>query len=166
MSEGETAFDAYERSYLRFVSDSIGQYKRLADRPMVLFVALRLLLIGSSSILPVMAAQKWDALPYVAAGVTALTLLDTNFRWGEEWKHFRRTQLVLERLKRDYDLRRHALAHGQSIGTVKTSLDNLEVLQNTVESLMLTETDEFFRFRITEWKEGNANAEPRSRAGS
>jgi hypothetical protein len=153
-----TADEAYEARYLAYVSDSIVQYKRLADRPMRLFVALRLLLIAASSILPVLAAKGVTAMPFVAAGVTALTLLDTHFRWGEEWKHFRRTQLVLERMKRDYEFRGFALDHGRTVGAVKDRLDNLAALQNAVESLMLAETDEFFRFRITEEKDAHAKS--------
>jgi hypothetical protein len=156
VSDARASDEAYEEHYLAYVADSIKQYKRQADRPMRLFVTLRVALIAASALLPVLAAKNLAVMPYVAAGVTALTLLDTHFRWGEEWKHFRRTQLVLQRLKRDYEFRCFALDRGRTVGAVKDRLGNLEALQNAVESLMLAETDEFFRFRITEEKDAHA----------
>src|SRR5512133_332923 len=95
---------AFEGRFIDFLDGAIQRSKRLADRAMVQFVVLRLSLVVASASLPALitiAGKEWSSV--VAVLVAALTGLDTQFRWGEEWRHFRSAQLALERMKRDYD---------------------------------------------------------------
>jgi len=103
----------FEDEFFGFLDGAIHQPKRLADRAMVQFVVLRLSLVVASAALPAlitMAGKEWSS--GVAVLVAALTGLNTQFRWGEEWRHFRSTQLALERMKRDYNHRKAALTWG------------------------------------------------------
>ena len=84
--------------------------------------------------------------------------LDTQFRWGKEWRHFRSTQLTLERLKRDYRHRVAAIEAGRSVGTISTPEENFDKLFADVEELIQTEVDSFFKFRVTEWRQPQARA--------
>src|SRR5260370_4926043 len=97
----------FEDEFFGFLDGAIHQQKRLADRAMVQFVVLRLSFVGASASLPALitiAGKEWSS--GIAVLVAALTGLDTQFRWGEEWRHFPSTQLALERMKRDYDHRK------------------------------------------------------------
>ena len=142
---------AFEARTLRLLDEAIARSKGQADRPMVLFITLRLGLITASAVLPALAAHGSPYLSFVAILVTILTGLDTHFHWGDEWRHFRRTQLGLQRLRRDFEFRRYALANGRTVGAVTNGVENLETLHNAVENLLLSESDAFFKFRITEW---------------
>ena len=87
---------AFEGKFIEFLDGAIQRSKRSTDRAMVQFVVLRLLLVVASASLPALitiAGQNWSSV--VAVLVAALTGLDTQFRWGEEWRHFRSTQLSL-----------------------------------------------------------------------
>jgi hypothetical protein len=97
---------------------------------------------------------KWPSI-IASVLIALLTGLDTNFKWGEEWRHFRITQLTLERLKRDYLHRADALAAGRQTTSAATASENFDLLQAGVENLLLSESDRFFQFRITEWKSEN-----------
>jgi hypothetical protein len=144
----------FEDEFFGFLGGAIHQQKRLADRAMVQFVVLRLSLVVASAALPAlitMAGKEWSS--GVAVLVAALTGLDTQFRWGEEWRHFRSTQLALERMKRDYNHRKAALTGGRCIGNITTEAENFDLLCSNVEELLQTEADRFFKFRITEWRQ-------------
>jgi len=144
----------FEHEFFGFLDGAIHQQKRLADRAMVQFVVLRVSLVVASASLPALitiAGKEWSS--GIAVLVAALTGLDTQFRWGEEWRHFRSTQLALERMKRDYDHRKAALTGGRSIGNITTEAENFDKLCSNVEVLLQTEADSFFKFRITEWRQ-------------
>lgn len=147
-----------EQDFVAFVRASAHSTKRKADRAMVLFVALRLVLVIASASLPALTvlASKL-ATTYVAVLIAVLTGLDTQFKWGEEWRHFRSSQLTLERLLREFDYRKTALAAGRTVGAVKSDADNFEKFSSDVETLLQSEADAFFRFRITEWKSAEAS---------
>jgi len=146
--------DTFEDEYLRFVDGAIHHNKRLADRAMVQFVGLRLALVVGSASLPALTAAVPDQAWAIGAAVlvAALTGLDTQFRWGEEWRHFRSTQLMLERMRRDYDRRASALKAGRSVGNITTEAENFAKFYADVEDLLQSEVDRFFKFRITEWR--------------
>ena len=117
---------AFEGKFIEFLDGAIQRSKRSADRAMVQFVVLRLMLVVASASLPALitiAGQNWSSV--VAVLVAALTGLDTQFRWGEEWRHFRSTQLSLERMKRDYDRRQSALDEKRPIGKITTQAEVL-----------------------------------------
>ena len=144
----------FENQFFGFLDGAIHQQKRLADRAMVQFVVLRVSLVVASASLPALitiAGKEWSS--GIAVLVAALTGLDTQFRWGEEWRHFRSTQLALERMKRDYDHRKAALNGGRNIGNITTEAENFDKLCSNVEELLQTEADSFFKFRITEWRQ-------------
>ncbi|MDR3493670.1 MAG: DUF4231 domain-containing protein [Ancalomicrobiaceae bacterium] len=143
----------FEIGFLEFLIGTTARTKHLADRAMIQFVALRLLMVFTSALLPALATRD-DRLWVTGAAilVAVLTGLDTQFRWGEEWKHFRSTQMTLERLRREYEFRKLSIQCGRVIGNVKTDEDNFEKLYSDVEILLQSEADRFFKFRITEWR--------------
>jgi hypothetical protein len=146
----ETGFIA---EFLGFLDQSIVRTKRTADRAMVQFVVLRLALVATSASLPALTtlqSRSWSTADAVLVAI--LAGLDTQFRWGEEWRHFRSTQLVLERMRRDYQRRKSAVNDGRAIGTIATEAQNFDKLFADVEDLLQTEADSFFKFRITDWK--------------
>ena len=99
----------FEDQFLGFLDGAIRQQKRMADRAMVQFIVLRLLMVVASASLPALTTIENRVWSTVAAVLVAvLTGLDTQFRWGEEWRHFRSTQLTLERMRRDYEYRNAA----------------------------------------------------------
>jgi hypothetical protein len=144
----------FEDEFFRLLDSGIRQQKRLADRAMVEFIVLRLSLVVASASLPALimiAGKEWSS--GVAVLVAPLTGLDTQFRWGEEWRHFRSTQITLERMKRDYDHRKAALNGGRSIGNITTKAENFDKLYSDVEDFRQTQADSFFKFRVTEWQQ-------------
>ena len=153
------ADESFTEEFLGFVDAAIRQQKRFADRAMVQFVTLRLMMVVASALLPALTTlsnRGWAT--GAAVLVAALTGLDTQFRWGEEWRHFRSTQLTLERLKRDYRHRVAAIEAGRSVGTISTPEENFDKLFADVEELIQTEVDSFFKFRVTEWRQPPARA--------
>ena len=150
---------AFEGKFIEFLDGAIQRSKRSADRAMVQFVVLRLMLVVASASLPALitiAGQNWSSV--VAVLVAALTGLDTQFRGGEEWRHFRSTQLSLERMKRDYDRRQSALDEKRPIGKITTQAESFDKLYSDVEELLQSESDRFFKFRITEWRQPQGHA--------
>jgi Protein of unknown function (DUF4231) len=139
--------------FLGFLDDAIRRTKRQADHAMVQFVVLRLALVAASASLPALTtlqSRGWSTADAVLVAI--LAGLDTQFRWGEEWRHFRSTQLALERMRRDYQRRKSALSDGRSMGGIATEAENFDKLFADVEDLLQTEADSFFKFRITDWK--------------
>lgn len=139
--------------FLGFLDDAIRRTKRQADHAMVQFVVLRLALVAASASLPALTTLQscgWSTADAVLVAI--LAGLDTQFRWGEEWRHFRSTQLALERMRRDYQRRKSALSDGRSMGGIATEAENFDKLFADVEDLLQTEADSFFKFRITDWK--------------
>lgn len=146
--------EKFQEEFVAFLKSAIEQQKKMADRAMLQFIALRLTLVITSASLPALitlAGQTSSSV--VAVLVAALTGLDTQFRWGEEWRHFRSTQLALQRMQRDFAHRASALVAGRIIGNIKTEADNFDHLYSSVEELLQTEADRFFKFRITEWRQ-------------
>jgi len=145
--------DSFEATFTTFLVKAIHQQKRLADRAMVQFVALRVALVVASASLPALTTipdRTWST--SAAILVAVLAGLDTQFRWGEEWRHYRSTQLALERMRRDYERRRSALAVGRSLAGITTDAENFDRLFANVEELLQAGTDSFFKFRITQWR--------------
>ena len=146
----------FEDRFLGFLDSAIRQQKRMADRAMVQCIVLRLMMVVASASLPALTTIENRAWSTVAAILIAiLTGLDTQFRWGEEWRHFRSTQLMLERMRRDYGYRKDALRSGRSIGNITTNADNFDKLVTEVEELLQTESATFFKFRVTEWRQSS-----------
>jgi hypothetical protein len=80
---------AFEDQFLGFLDGAIRQQKRMADRAMVQFIVLRLLMVAASASLPALTTIENRVWSTVAAVLVAvLTGLDTQFRWGEEWRHW------------------------------------------------------------------------------
>lgn len=144
----------FEVDYLAGVDRNIKRMKWLADRAMVVFVALRLgLVVGSASLpaLTIGSDRSWSTV--VAVGVAILAALDTQFRWGEEWHHFRSAQLTLERFRRDYDYGVMAVGQGRTAPDLQTRGDVFERLYQNVTRFLQAEAESFFKFRIVEWKQ-------------
>ena len=143
----------FKSNFEAFVSNSVARTKGLADRAMILFTSLRVSLIVLSAMLPaltILAPPIWPAVAAIA--VTILTGIDTQFRWGEEWRHSRSTQITLERLQRECEDRAAELGAGATAGDITTQNASFDRFRHDVEVLMQTETDRFFQFRVTEWK--------------
>lgn len=148
---GRQSSGPFEARFGRFVQQSIVRTKKLADRAMVLFILLRLALIIASASLPALTTLAPPIWPTIAAViVTILTALDTQFRWGEEWRHFRSTQVALQQMQLDYEYRAAVVAAGRTYNSVKTSADNLDSFYKEVEQLLKGETDQFFKFRLVD----------------
>lgn len=144
----------FEAKFLGFLDDAIKRTKKSADRAMVQFVVLRLALVVASASLPALTTignRNWST--GVAVLVAALAGLDTQFRWSEEWRHFRSTQLTLERMRRDYEHRQSVLNSKRTVGKITTEAESFEMLFTDVEELLQTEADRFFKFRITELRQ-------------
>jgi len=145
--------ETFEQQYLRELDRRAGWYKRTGDRTMAQFIVVRLGLVLISASLPALTtfqARGWATAAAVLVAV--LAGLDTQFQWGEEWRHFRSTQYALERARRDYERRKSAISSGNPDSEVTTHEANLATLYAQAEDLLQSETDRFFRFRITSWK--------------
>jgi hypothetical protein len=114
---------------------------------MILFIALRLVLTVLSAALPALAASNVAKLNLTIPAITiaVLTALDTQFKWGDEWRQYRTTQLSIERLARMY--RHGAFAQGAAQPA------RLQKLVEEAETLMARDAESFFRFRIKAWKD-------------
>jgi hypothetical protein len=151
--------DAFEGEFFEFLANSIRWQKRTADRAMAQFIGLRLMTVVASALLPALTTlpnRGWAI--GAAVLVAALTGLDTQFRWGEEWHHFRSTQLALERMNREYKYRALSLAQGRTVGRISKPEDNFDKLFTDVEELLQSEADGFFKFRITRWQQPEGRA--------
>ena len=147
----------FDQQYLGYVDGEIRRLKRLADRTMVQFIFVRLTLVLVSASLPALTTLE-SHLPAIIASVVvaALAGLDTQFQWGEEWRHFRSTQLALERARRDFDRRKYLIDTGEAVQGVQSNADNVSIFSKEVETLLQSETDRFFKFRIAPWKKQTA----------
>ncbi|MFD1703987.1 DUF4231 domain-containing protein [Methylopila henanensis] len=155
----------FETTFLQHVRNSIKQNRKMADRAMYQFIALRLGLVVTSASLPALTtAEDKGWATWAAILVAVLAGLDTQFRWGEEWRHFRSTERMLERMVRDYGRREAAIAAGRSIGPISTQVENFDKLFDNVEALLQTESDNFFKFRVAD--ESVKGTPPRARSGS
>jgi hypothetical protein len=144
---------SFEHKYNEFVGATVRRTKRMADRAMCQFIVLRISLVVTSASLPAFttfANPGWSTA--AAVSVAILAGLDTQFRWGEEWRHFRSTQNMLERLDREFHHRSAALEGGRTIGDIQTSAQNFDKFHRDVEELLQSESDRFFKFRVVEWK--------------
>jgi len=135
-------------------NDAIQRYRRGADRAMVQFVGLRLGLVVISAALPALINYDSTLSSYVAVVVAALAGLDAQFRWGDEWQHYRSTQLAFERLKRACEHREAKLGRHGVGDRDKAHAENFEWLFTEVEALLQSEAERFWRFRITKWQSG------------
>jgi hypothetical protein len=143
----------FEVYFVKFLDDEIGGNKKFADRAMYQFIGLRIAMVISSASLPALttlADRNWAIT--IAILIATLTGVDSQFRWGEEWKHFRTTELLLRRMKREYESRKSALRAGRSVENVSTLAENFEKLNRDVESFLQLQNDSFFKFRISDWR--------------
>jgi hypothetical protein len=143
----------FERQFVEMVAQTRRHMKRQADRAMILFVLLRLGLVAGSASLPALTAfadRRWSTV--LAIGVAILAGLDTQFRWGEEWRHFRSGQLALERYRRDYDHGIASLQAGRVSSELNSPADVFERFYQSVTQYLQVEAEAFFKFRIVDWK--------------
>jgi hypothetical protein len=148
----------FQDKFLAFVDSAIRRERWMADRAMILFVALRALLVIASASIPALttlSSRAWAT--GVGVLVAGLTGLDTQFRWGEEWRHYRSAQLALERIRRDYERRKSALEGGRTIGSITKESENFDKLYSDVEELLQIESDSFFKFRVVEARQPRKN---------
>jgi hypothetical protein len=133
--------------YLTFLDERGQWYRWHANKAMILFIALRLVLTVLSAALPALAASNVAKLNLTIPAITiaVLTALDTQFKWGDEWRQYRTTQLSIERLARMY--RHGAFAQGAAQPA------RLQKLVEEAETLMARDAESFFRFRIKAWKD-------------
>jgi hypothetical protein len=61
-------------------------------------------------------------------------------------------------MKRDYDRRQSALNEKRPIGKITTQAESFDKLYSDVEELLQSESDRFFKFRITEWRQPQGHA--------
>lgn len=133
-------------AYLAEIRSSIAWYKSHANRAMMLFVLLRLVLTVLSAALP---ALSTDALPkqyltIAAVTIAVLAALDTQFKWGEEWRQFRSTQLSLERLLRTF-------VHDAFYPELTPEKRFVKFVEDA-EAVMADDYKSFFRFRIKDFR--------------
>ncbi|MBW6530522.1 DUF4231 domain-containing protein [Sphingomonas sp. RRHST34] len=143
----------FDRDFLAAVGRDQHKMKKLADRSMVLFILLRLGLVVGSASLPALSAfaeRSWSTV--FAIAVAVLAGLDTQFRWGEEWRHFRSAEMTLGRLRQDYDHGIASLKAGRAASELKSPADVFERFYEDVVKFQQSEADNFFKFRIVEWK--------------
>ena len=143
--------DKSAEDYLIFLEGSARWHRWHANKAMIFYVVLRLVLTVLSASLPALAAYKDKVFDLTLAAVTVavLTALDTQFKWGDEWKQYRTTQLSLERLVRMY-----------RNGAFALEIDGGKRFQKLVEeaeTLMSRDAESFFRFRVTAWKEPSSS---------
>jgi hypothetical protein len=144
-----------DREYLQFVDERIKWYKRTADRTMVQFIAIRFGLVLVSAALPALTLLEHRTWAIGASVlIAALTGLDTQFQWGDEWRHFRSTQLALERARRHYDLAVADASRGPSRLRARTGQASFSSFYEEVERLLERDAEQFFKFRIRPWKRG------------
>ena len=125
--------DSFEATFVREHAELVARYRRMADRAMVQFVIVRLGLVIGSATLPALTTLENRSWAIVAAVVVAaLAGLDTQFQWGQEWQHFRSTEIALER--------------------DAAAARNFDSFYQSTDRLLETETEKFWRFRITRWR--------------
>lgn len=144
----------FEETFVQEHAGIVARYRRMANRAMVQYIVVRLGLVIGSAALPALTTlddRSWAIGASVLVAIFAG--LDTQFQWGEEWRHFRSTQLTLERLYRRF-LRQQDLigASTDTTGTIDRNARNFDSFYNDTESLLDTESEKFWRFRITAWK--------------
>ncbi len=147
------AREQFEADYVAGVEDSISKSKRSADRARIGYIVLRIILVVSTALVPALVVSSHTNWATAISVVVAIaTGLDTQFPLGEEWRHFRSTQMGFDRLLREYEYRNAVIQSGGKVGAIANAEDNFEEFVADVESLRLAETGSFFRFRIKEAK--------------
>lgn len=145
------AREQFEADYVAGVEESIVKSKRSADRARIGYIVLRIILVISTALVPALVVSSHTNWATAISVVVAIaTGLDTQFPLGEEWRHFRSTQLSFERLLREFDYRKAVIQSGGKAGAIANEGDNFEEFVKDVELLRLSETGGFFRFRIKE----------------
>ena len=132
--------------YLAFLEQSAQWHRRHANKAMVLFITLRLMLTILSASLPAIVAVDLGGIDPTIPAVTiaVLAALDTQFKWGDEWRQYRTTQLSLERLVRMY--------RNGAFASASVDPKRFHKLVEEAETLMARDAESFFLFRISEWK--------------
>jgi hypothetical protein len=138
---------ANETEYLKFLTESVEWYRRHANKAMVLFILVRLVLTVLSASLPAFSTLGLgsQALSIAAVTIAVLAALDTQFKWGDEWRQYRTTQMAVQRLHRMYV--QGAIAPG------KPQDERIHELVRQAEEVIASDADKFFTFRIAAWKE-------------
>jgi len=146
--------DSFEATFVREPAELVARYRRMADRAMVQFVIVRLGLVIGSATLPALTTLENRSWAIVAAVVVAaLAGLDTQFQWGQEWQHFRSTEIALERLRREY-LRQSEIIARKAADAERdaAAARNFDSSYQSTDRLLESETEKFWRFRITRWR--------------
>ena len=146
--------DSFEATFVREHAELVARYRRMADRAMVQFVIVRLGLVIGSATLPALTTLENRSWAIVAAVVVAaLAGLDTQFQWGQEWQHFRSTEIALERLRREY-LRQSEIIARKAADAERdaAAARNFDSFYQSTDRLLESETEKFWRFRITRWR--------------
>jgi hypothetical protein len=152
MLSGESAMgceelNAYCKSYLDKMDGRIGWFGERADRAHVMYSASRIVLIVLGVIIPVLSSAG-DRFKFVDAGVAVTILsmisaliigLETQFKPGEKWQHFRSAEMALEGIKTEFEYR-WALNPDEE-GKLKC----LTVLFEQAEGLMKAESGTFWQ---------------------
>jgi ABC-type multidrug transport system fused ATPase/permease subunit len=136
------------QEYKDFLNRTIEWFRWHASKAMILHNGIRFLVVVMSASLPLLSNLDDRVISSVVAVVIAiLTALDTQFKWGEEWRQFRSTQMELERLVRIF-----------SQGVLESDKEEAERFHSLVtqaESVISTDKEKFFQFRIAARKEPN-----------
>lgn len=128
--------------FIDFLESTIAWFKQRADRSHGYYNGVRMMLVVFSAALPALTANNLTLYSTVVAVlVAALAGLDTQFKPGEQWKHHRSIQLVLMRLKREYDLASSGPEDGAAF----------EALRKSVEEVLSAEANDFWTFRVAPW---------------
>ncbi len=132
--------------YLAFLERQVRWYRWHANKAMILFIGLRLVLTVLSAALPALAViSEGRDLTFPAITIAVFAALDTQFKWGDEWRQYRTTQLALERIIRMFE--QGAFAQGQP------EPQRFLRLVEEAETMLARDAESFFRFRIKAWKD-------------
>lgn len=140
--------------YFEFLAKEVHYYRWHANKAMILFIVLRLVLTVLSASLPALAALAASNTPreYLTLAsimIAVLAALDTQFKWGDEWRQYRTTQMSVERLTRLY----HQGAYAPDLEEEA----RFHKFVNDAETLIARDSQSFFKFRITAWREAPAD---------
>jgi hypothetical protein len=145
---------AFEDSFLEEHAGNVARYHQMADRAMVQFIIVRLGLVIGSAALPALTTltDRYWAIA-VSVFVAIFAGLDTQFQWGVEWQHFRSTEMALEAIRRDYLRQQEVIRRGGDAVEQRTAAEaNFDSFYRATEQILASESEKFWRFRITKWQ--------------
>ena len=135
-----------EEKFDAFVVVTIEWFKKRAQHAQFFYNGFRICLVVLSAALPALIAsgEFWHKRLFatvISVAIAILAGLNSQFRPGEQWRHHRSTQLTLLRLKRAYE--------NGDIGKYENAFEKYFV---DVEALLAAEANQYWAFRILEWK--------------